>query len=205
GVGEAAGVRHRGWSVSAAFFDMDNDGDLDLFVADYLDVNPDEPIPCQMIEDRPFCSIDRLRGARSVLFRNDGGGRFTDVSRTALRDQMPGKGLGVLAFDFDGDGWTDVFQANDSAPNSLYRNNHDGTFTAVAPTADVAFDAMGRTLGAMGVDADDFDQDGRLDVFVANFTRQRNSFFVNNGDGTFTDRATPLGLGAVSEPMSGFG
>jgi enediyne biosynthesis protein E4 len=201
----AAGIRNPGWSVSAAFFDMDNDGDLDLFVANYLDVDPGKEIPCQMLEGRPFCTIERFRGAPSLLFRNDGNGLFTDVSATALAGQKPGKGLGVLAFDFDGDGWMDVFQANDTAPNSLYRNNRDGTFTDVALEANVAFDAAGRTLGAMGVDADDWDQDGRPDVFVANFSRQRNSFFVNNGNGTFDDRATAVGLGAVSEPMSGFG
>jgi hypothetical protein len=200
-----AGLVNDRWTVSAAFFDMDNDGDLDLFVASYLDVDPDRGLPCQMIEGRPFCSIDRFRGSRSRLYRNEGNGTFTDVSQKAGIDRADGKGLGVLAFDFDGDGWLDVFQANDTAPNFLYRNNHDGTFTDVGLAAGVAFDGAGRALGAMGIDASDWSEDGRLDVFVANFSRQRNSFFVNLGDGTFEDRATPLGLGAVSEPMSGFG
>jgi hypothetical protein len=190
--------------VSAAFFDMDNDGDLDLFVANYLDMDPEKPIPCQMLDGRPFCPIDRFRGSRSLLFRNDGG-MFSDVSHAAGIDRQLGKGMGVLALDFDGDGFMDILQANDTAPNFLFHNNRDGTFTDVALAAEVAFDPAGRTRGAMGLDADDWDQDGRLDVFVANFTRQRNAFFVSNGDGTFTDRANATGLGAVSEPMSGFG
>lgn len=203
-VTESSGLPASRWGTSAAFFDYDADADLDLFVCHYLDVDPRGPLPCQMIGDRPFCSIDRFRGSPSALYRNDGG-RFTDVSRPAGVDRPDGKGLGVVAADLDADGRIDIFQANDTSPNFLYRNRGDGTFAETGIAAEVAFDATGRALGAMGVDVDDWDQDGFLDVFVANFTHQSNSFFRNRGDGTFEDKARALGLAEVSLPMSGFG
>jgi hypothetical protein len=201
----AAGLASGRWGTSAAFFDYDGDGDLDLFVCNYLDFDPDAPLPCQMIDDRPFCSIERFRGSPSALYRNNGDGTFTDVSVAAGVANPAGKGLGVLAADFDGDGRIDIFQANDTAPNFLYRNRGDGTFEEVGLRAEVAYDPAGRARGAMGVDAADVDGDGRLDLFVANFTNQGNSLFRNNGNGTFTDSAPSLGLAAPSVRLSGFG
>ena len=200
----AAGLSASGWGTSAAFFDYDGDGDLDLFVCHYLDVDPAVPLPCQMIGDRPFCSIDKLRGSRSALYRNDGG-RFTEVGAAAGVALEGGKGLGVVAADLDGDGRIDLFQANDTAPNFLFKNRGDGTFAETGLASDVAFDASGRTRGAMGVDVDDYDQDGRLDLFVTNFTQQGYSLFRNAGGGSFRDTAREMGLVEPSLPLSGFG
>jgi hypothetical protein len=193
------------WGTSAAFLDYDGDGRPDLFVASYLDFDPEGKFPCDLIEDRPFCSIDRFRGSSPVLYHNSGDGTFTDLTRKAGMSRPGAKGMGVVAADFDGDGFVDVFQANDTAPNDLWRNLRNGTFVNVALEAEVAFDPAGRTLGAMGVDAYDQDGDGLLDIFVANFTNQANQLFRNGADGVFHDVAPSLGLAAVSLPMSGFG
>ena len=193
------------WGTSAAFFDYDGDGRLDLYVASYLTFDPEGTFPCDMIEDRPFCSIDRFRGSSGVLYHNNGDGTFTDVTTKAGVSRPGAKGLGVVAADFDNDGRIDLFQANDTAPNDLFRNRGDGTFAEVALEAEVAFDPSGRVLGAMGVDVDDHDGDGFLDLFVTNFSNQANQLFRNNRDGTFRDVAGALGLAAVSLPMSGFG
>ena len=193
------------WGTSAAFFDYDGDGRLDLFVASYLDFDPDGKLPCDLIDDRPFCSIERFRGSSPALYHNDGKGAFTNVTTRAGLSRSEAKGLGVVAADFDGDGRVDLFQANDTSPNDLFRNRGDGTFANVALEAEVAYDPSGRALGAMGVDVDDQDGDGLLDLFVANFTNQANQLFRNGADGVFRDVARDLGLAAPSMPLSGFG
>jgi enediyne biosynthesis protein E4 len=193
------------WGTSAAFLDYDGDGRPDLFVASYLDFDPDGKFPCDLIDDRPFCSIDRFRGSSPVLYHNNGDGTFTDVTRKAGLFRPGAKGMGVVAADFDGDGLIDVFQANDTAPNDLWHNKGDGTFENVALEAEVAFDPSGRALGAMGVDAFDQDADGLLDIFVTNFTNQANQLFRSGAGGVYHDVAASLGLAAVSLPMSGFG
>jgi hypothetical protein len=193
------------WGTSAAFFDYDGDSRLDLFVASYLDFDPDGKLPCDLIDERPFCSIERFRGSSPVLYHNDGNGAFTNVTTRAGLSRSEAKGLGVVAADFDDDGRIDVFQANDTVPNDLFRNRGDGTFASVALEAEVAYDPSGRALGAMGVDVDDQDGDGLLDIFVANFTNQANQLFRNGADGVFRDVARDLGLAAASVPLSGFG
>jgi enediyne biosynthesis protein E4 len=193
------------WGTSAAFLDYDGDGRADLFVASYLDFDPDGKIPCDMIQDRPFCSIEGFRGSSPVLYHNNGDGTFTDVTAKAGLSRPGAKGMGVVAADLDGDGFIDLFQTNDTAPNDLWHNRKDGTFVNVGLESEVAYDPSGKTLGAMGIDAFDQDGDGRLDVFVANFTNQANQLFRNGADGVFHDVADSLGLGAVSLPMSGFG
>jgi hypothetical protein len=193
------------WGTSAAFFDYDGDGRLDLFVASYLDFDPEGKFPCDLIDERPFCSIDRFRGSSAALYRNDGHGAFANVTTRAGVSQPGAKGMGVVAADFDDDGRIDVFQANDTSPNDLFRNRGDGTFVNVALEAEVAYDPGGRALGAMGVDADDQDGDGLLDIFVANFTNQANQLFRSGVAGAFRDVAGALGLAAASLPMSGFG
>jgi hypothetical protein len=140
-----------------------------------------------------------------VLYRNNGDGTFTDVTAKAGVSRPGAKGLGVVAADFDNDGRIDLFQANDTAPNDLFKNRGDGTFVDAALEAEVAFDPSGRALGAMGVDVDDPDGSGFLDLFVTNFSNQANQLFRNNRDGTFQEVAGALGLAAVSLPMSGFG
>jgi hypothetical protein len=139
-----------------------------------------------------------------MLFHNNRDGTFTDVGRKAGIDQE-GKGLGVIAFDYNNDGWMDIFQANDADPNFLFRNNGNGTFSELALRAQVALDPDGNARGGMGVDAEDVDQDGFLDIFVTNFSGQTNALFHNDGGDSFTETTMEMGLGRISVPMSGFG
>jgi len=200
-----AGVSNRLWGASAAFFDYDNDGYLDLFVCNYLKVPTGANIPCNLIEGRPYCHISRFKGSPSTLFHNNRNGTFTDVSLQAGIGGQEGKGLGVIAFDYNNDGRMDIFQANDAAPNFLFRNEGNGRFSELALSAQVALDPDGSARGGMGVDAEDVDQDGLLDIFVTNFSGQTNAFFHNDGGDSFTETTTELGLGRISIPMSGFG
>jgi hypothetical protein len=205
-VTERAGAGNaRRWGASAAFFDYDSDGFLDLYVANYIDFDPDAKVPCDFFEGRPYCYISRFKGQPPALYHNNRDGTFTDVSAKSGVAKSVGKGLGVLALDYDGDGRVDIYQANDADPNFLFRNNGDGTFSEVAMEAEAALDPDGNARGGMGVDAEDVDGDGRLDIFVTNFSQQTNALFRNNGDGSFTEETYPLGLGRVSLPMSGFG
>jgi len=200
-----AGVGNKQWGTSAAFFDYDNDGYLDLFVCNYLSFDPDGKVPCDFFEGRPYCYLSRFKGSSSVLYHNNRDGTFTDVSEKAGISQHIGKGLGVIAFDYNNDGKIDIFEANDGAPNFLFHNNGDGTFSEVALEADCALDPNGSVRGGMGVDAEDLDGDGYLDIFVTNFSQQTNAFWHNNGDGTFDEITNELGLGKISYVMSGFG
>jgi hypothetical protein len=204
-VTEKAGVGNKLWGAGAAFFDADADGYLDLFVCNYLDFDPAGKVPCDLFEGRPYCYISKFKGLAPVLYRNNRDGTFTDVSAKAGLSGHRAKGLGVVAFDYDGDGRADIFQANDSDPNFLFRNNGDWTFSEVALEAECALDPNGAVRGGMGVDAEDVDGDGHLDLFVTNFSQQTNAFWHNNGDGTFTETTYEMGLGKVSLPMSGFG
>jgi len=200
-----AGVGNKQWGTSAAFFDYDNDGYLDLFVCNYLSFDPDGKVACDFFEGRPYCYLAKFRGSASVLYHNNRDGTFTDVSeRTGIADHI-GKGLGVIAFDYNNDGKMDIFEANDGVPNFLFHNNGDGTFSEVALEANCAVDPNGSVRGGMGVDAEDLDGDGYQDIFVTNFSQQTNAFWHNNGDSTFDETTNELGLGKISYVMSGFG
>jgi hypothetical protein len=199
-----AGVNNALWGTSAAFFDYDNDSHLDLFVCNYLTYD-EKNLPCTFYEGKPYCSIKNFKGSASRLFHNNGNGTFTDVSDKAGVANPKGKGLGVVALDYDNDGRVDLFQANDAAANFLYHNNGDGKFAEVALEAGVAFDPNGGARGGMGTDAEDLDGDGYLEIFVANFSSETNALFHNDHEGLFTETTNKLGLGAVSLPMSGFG
>src|SRR6185295_418753 len=158
---------------------------------------PDDRRPALLLDRQAArCEERALPQRRRPLHGGRGGGG---------RRHRGGKGLGVVAADLDGDGRIDLFQANDTAPNFLFKNRGDGTFAETGLTADVAFDPAGRARGAMGVDVDDYDQDGRLDLVVTNFTRQGYSLFRNLGDGAFRDVAREAGLVDPSLPLSGFG
>jgi hypothetical protein len=200
-----AGVDNKRWGTSAAFFDYDNDGYLDLFVCNYLNFDPDGKVACDFFEGRPYCYLARFKGSASALFHNNRDGTFTDVSQKAGIAEHIGKGLGVIAFDYNNDGKIDIFQANDGVPNFLFRNQGDGTFEEVALEANCSLDPNGAVRGGMGVDAEDLDGDGYEDLFVTNFSQQTNAFWHNNGDGTFDETTNELGLGKVSYVMSGFG
>ena len=201
-----AGVNAGGWSTSAGFFDYDNDGKLDLFVARYLQWSFDEDRFCGSHQPggRAYCHPDNFPGISNVLYRNNGDGTFTDVSRKAGIANPAGKSLGVAFADFDGDGWTDIYVANDSVQCFLYRNNHDGTFTDVGLTAGVGFNEDGQTFAGMGVDFADYDNDGRPDITVTNLSDQRYLLYRNNGDGTFADVTSLSGVGRATLKYSGW-
>jgi hypothetical protein len=199
-----AGVNNGLWGTSAAFLDYDNDSYLDLFVCNYLTFD-EKNLPCTFYEGKPYCLIKNFKGSTSRLFHNNGDGTFSDVSDKAGIANSLGKGLGVIALDFDNDGRLDIFQANDAAANFLYHNGGDGTFTEVALEAGVAFDVNGSARGGMGVDAEDLDGDGYPEIFVANFSGETNALFHNDKQGLFTEITNKLGLGTISLPMSGFG
>lgn len=203
-VTEHAGVNNRLWGTSSAFFDYDNDGHLDLFVCNYLTYSENN-LPCTFYEGKPYCSISKFKGSASKLFHNNRDGTFSDVSEKAGISNPNGKGLGVVALDYDNDGRLDIFQANDTAGNFLYHNKGEGTFADVALAAGVAFDPNGNARGGMGADAEDLDGDGFLEIFVANFSSETNALFHNDGERVFTEVTNKFGLGAISLPMSGFG
>ena len=200
-----ASVNNKLWGAGALFFDYDSDGWLDLFVCNYLNFDPAGKVACDFFEGRPYCYLSKFKGSPSVLYRNNRDGTFTDVSAKSGIGAHAAKGLGVVAFDYNNDGRADIFQANDSDPNFLFRNNGDGTFSEVALEAECAFDPNGAVRGGMGVDAEDLDGDGFQDIFVTNFSQQTNAFWHNRGDGTFEETTYAMGLGKVSLPMSGFG
>jgi hypothetical protein len=203
-VTKQAGVTNSLWGTSAAFFDYDNDGYLDLYVCNYLDYD-EKNLPCTFYEGKPYCLIKNFKGSAARLFHNHGNGTFTDVSDEAKISNPRGKGLGVVALDYDNDGRMDIFQANDATANFLFHNNGDGAFSEVALEAGVAFDPNGNARGGMGADAEDLDGDGLQEIFVANFSGETNALFQNDNGGLFTERTSKLGLGTISIPMSGFG
>jgi hypothetical protein len=194
------------WSTSAGFFDFDRDGHLDLYVVNYLDYRLADNPYCGLTKEgfRMYCHPTIFDGVASRLFHNNGDGTFTDVSRHAGIANPAGKGLGVTFCDFDRDGNTDIFVANDTVRNFLYRNNGDGTFTDVAYRAGVGYGANGKPQAGMGTDCADVDGNGFPDLFVTNFSEELNTLFLNQGDGIFEDATVKAGLGSGFLPL-GFG
>jgi hypothetical protein len=201
-----AGVEASGWSTSAGFLDYDKDGNLDLFVARYLEWSFADNRFCGEHKPggRSYCHPNNYRGVTNVLYHNNGDGTFTDVSQKAGIANPEGKSLGVAFADFDGDGWMDIYVANDSVQGFLYRNNHDGTFTDVSLTAGVGFNEDGMTFAGMGVDFADYDNDGRPDIAVTDLSGQRYMLYRNNGDGSFTDVTDQSGVGRATLAYSGW-
>jgi hypothetical protein len=206
-VTEKAGLAAPGWSSSAVWFDYDNDGRLDLFVCRFVDFDKEKNKPCEAgPHGKPGYCIPRLYDPMaSWLFRNNGDGTFTDVSRTSGIANHLGKAWGVVAADMNNDGLMDLFVANDTTPNFLFMNRGNGKFEEVATPAGVAYSAEGRARSGMGVDAVDFNQDGWADLFVANIDHERYSIYQNNHDETFDDKAGATGIGQVTRLMSGWG
>jgi hypothetical protein len=205
-VTEKAGVANAGkWGSSGAWFDYDHDGRLDLIVANYLDFTPEKNLICAEAGHRSYCHPNKYRGQAPTLFRNNGNGTFTDVSRSSKIGLKAGNGLGVVCFDFNGDGWTDVFIANDSMENFLFANRGDGTFQEIGIAAGVALSDDGKAEAGMGVDAADYDRDGRLDLFVTHLDRELNRLYRNLGDGSFEDATMSSKIGAGNFRLSGFG
>jgi hypothetical protein len=193
------------WASSAAWFDYDRDGWLDLVVVNYVDFTPENNAVCEYQRERGYCHPNQYRGQPPVLYHNNHDGTFTDVSRVSGIGSKPGNGLGVVCFDFNGDGWPDIFIANDSMENFLYVNRGNGTFREVALESGVALSEDGRPEAGMGVDAADYDGDGRLDLFVTHLDREFNRLYRNKGDGTFEDATFTAKLGYTTYHMSGFG
>jgi hypothetical protein len=198
-----AGVGDPRWSAAAAAADYDKDGDLDLYVVNYLDYDltrlPTEGRFCLYQGIPVACGPRGLKGAGNTLYRNNGDGTFTDVSEQAgVSDPEGYYGLGAAWGDYDNDGWPDLFVANDSTPNYLFRNMGDGTFRDVALEAGVAFSEEGREQAGMGAEFEDFDNDGWLDIAVTNFSDDYNTLYRNMGNGTFRDDSHASGLAADS-------
>jgi len=207
-VTKQCGVEGSGWSASAGWFDANRDGRLDLFVTRYLEWDfLRGSIYCG--EKRPgyrsYCHPDSFLGVTNLLFVQQSDGSFKEVSREAKVADSAGKGLGVAFADFDGDGWTDVVVANDSVRQSLYINKKDGTFEEIALLAGVGYDENGKTFAGMGVDAADYDNDGRPDVFITDLSNQTYALFRNNGDLTFTYATNSTGVGQITLLYSGWG
>ena len=206
-VSTESGADSRGWSVSAAFVDYDRDGWLDLFVGNYVyySVEADKPClhPIGSLVDYCPPSVYRAQAAR--LYHNNRNGTFTDVTGTAGMARESGPALGVATADFNGDGWVDIYVANDGEPNRLWINKHDGTFTNTALLAGAALGADGEAKGSMGVDAADFDHDGDEDLFITELAREGHDLYVNDGTGVFEERAASAGIRLPSLLYTGFG
>lgn len=194
-----AGLGDPGFSTSAAWFDYDNDGKLDLFIGNYVEWSVQADQFCTLDgKNKSYCTPQTYKGESAALYRNRGNGAFENVTARAGLNDPTGKTLGVALLDFDDDGWLDLFVANDTEPNKLYRNNHDGTFTDNAVIAGVAFSEAGTARAGMGVDAADYDGSGRQSVVIGNFTNESIALYHNDGSGLFTDEAATSGIGKIS-------
>jgi hypothetical protein len=212
-VTQRAGVGDPRWSTGCAFGDYDRDGHVDLYVANFLTFDVKKPPgrgPGSRCENRGLdvlmmCGPRGSTGEPDTLYRNNGDGTFTDVTRqSGIRD--PGTyGFGVIFSDLDNDGWPDIFIATDSTPNLQFRNNRDGTFSEVGLFAGTALSERGIEQGCMGADVADYNNDGHFDIFVTNFSDDYNTLYRSNGDGTYSDVSYPTGLGESSLPYVGWG
>ena len=201
-----AGVADDGqWSTSAAWFDYDKDGWLDLVVTNYIDWSPKNNIYCgeRAPGYRSYCNPNNYHGQKTRLYHNNHDGTFTDVSDKSGVSAPESKGMGVVTADFNGDGWPDIAIANDTWPNFLFMNNHDGTFSDVSLISGLAASEDGRYEAGMGIDAADVDGDGLLDVYITHLDFELNRLYHNNGDGTFTDVTYSSGIGNKAITLSG--
>lgn len=206
-ISSKAGVDDPGWGASAGFFDYDRDGHLDLYVTNYLDYSLEANIICRDygMTEQSYCHPDHFPGASDLLYRNKGDGTFENVSRQAGIANPEGKGLGVTLLDLDRDGWTDIYVANDSIGNFLYRNNRNGTFTDVSLPSGTGFNGDGRPEAGMGVDADDITGDGFPELLVTNLDFESNTLYVRQGDWLFEDQTSQRGLAQPGFLKVGFG
>jgi len=199
-----AGVAGGGWSVSAGFFDYDNDGKLDLFVTRYMDWDTKHSKDCGG-NYHTYCPPEEFPATTSILYHNNGDGTFTDVSQRSGIAGKKGRALGVAFADYDGDGFTDIFVANDGMQQYLFHNNGNGTFTERGIEAGTALSQDGRRLSGMGVVFQDYDNDGRPDIIVTELPREIYGVYHNDGNGSFTYRSLETGLGLLSSGSSGWG
>jgi len=205
-VTRAVGLGNPDFGSSAAWLDYNRDGQLDLFVANYVEWSREKDLFCTLDgEAKSYCTPESYPGVSPRLYRNLGRGQFKDVTKEAKLLDETNKGLGVLVFDYNWDGWPDILQANDTQPNKLWENKHDGTFTEVGVMAGVAFSEDGVARGAMGIDAADYDGSGQLSVVIGNFSNQMLALYHNEGTGFFIDEAPRSALGPASLLTLAFG
>ena len=205
-VTKQAGIQNANFGTSAAWFDYDLDGKVDLFVANYVQWSAKSDLWCSMDgSTKSYCTPESYKGNSSRLFHNLGAGRFEDVTQKAGLGDPTSKALGVAVLDYNNDGWPDLFVANDTQPNKLYRNKGNGTFTEEAVSAGVAFGEDGVARGAMGVDAADYDRSGRMHLLVGNFSNQMLGLYHNEGNSLFVDEAPRSSVGRDSLLSLAFG
>jgi hypothetical protein len=198
-VSAKAGVGDPGFSTSAAWLDYDKDGKLDLFVCNYVEWSVEKDQFCTLDgKNKSYCTPQSYKGQSATLYKNRGNGTFENVTQRAGLADPTSKSLGVAVFDYNNDGWLDLFVANDTEPNKLYKNNGNGTFTDEALTAGVAFSEAGTPRAGMGVDTADYDNSGRQGIVIGNFTNESMALYRNDGTGLFTDEAGASGIGKMS-------
>jgi enediyne biosynthesis protein E4 len=204
-VTEKSGTGGNGWSTSAAWVDLDNDGLLDLIVLRYVEWDFVDVWCGEHREGyRSYCHPDIFPPIAPLVYHNDGNGHFTEVS-TKMGLDKPGKGLGIAIADFDRDGQIDIVMANDSMLEFLYRNKGDGTFEEMGLSAEIAVDGDGRTYAGMGVDFQDYDNDGLPDLIITNLANQKYALYRNNGDSSFSYESYVSGIGGMTLLHSGWG
>jgi hypothetical protein len=207
-VTDKAGVGNRGdWATAAGWFDYDRDGRLDLLVANYVKYDMDHNVVCgdPAPEKRAYCHPDSFPGTSPRLYRNTGDGTFSDVTAAAKLTNPDGKSLAVALSDLDGDGWTDVFIANDTQRNFVYFNKGDGTFEDASYSSGAGFSDDGKAEAGMSAGAADIDGDGDIDLYVSHLDGELNRLYVNEGKRLFTDATITSGLGTTTIMNSGFG
>jgi hypothetical protein len=215
-VAEAAGVTLGGWSTGATWGDHDHDGLLDLFVPGYVKFDPEHPpisgqggLPagfCQFRGVEVMCGPRGLPGEGDHLFHNNGDGTFTDVSaRAGVSDPKGYYGFASVFVDVDDDGWLDLAVANDSVPKYLYRNKHDGTFEDISYMSGFALNDDGREQAAMGIAVGDYNRDGKVDLYITNFSDDYNTLYRNDGDQSFSDVSRRAGIATLTIPFLGWG
>jgi hypothetical protein len=202
---KAAVADEGGWSTSAGWFDYDKDGWLDLVVTNYIDWSPKNNLWCgeRAPGYRSYCNPGNYKGQRTKLYRNNHDGTFADVSDKSGVGLPESKGMGLVLADFDNDGWPDIAIANDTWPNFLFLNNHDGTFKDVSLISGLAASEDGKYEAGMGIDAADVNGDGFPDVYITHLDLELNRLYLNNGDSTFTDDTYASGIGANARLLSG--
>jgi hypothetical protein len=198
-VTQKAGVGDPSFSTSAAWLDFDKDGKLDLFVCNYVEWSVEKDQFCTLDgKNKSYCTPQSYKGQSATLYKNRGNGTFENVTQKSGLLDPTSKSLGVAVFDYNSDGWPDLFVANDTEPNKLYKNNGNGTFTDEALTAGVAFSEAGTPRAGMGVDTADYDGSGRQGIVIGNFTNESMALYRNDGTGLFTDEAVASGIGKMS-------
>ncbi|MBI4585095.1 MAG: CRTAC1 family protein [Planctomycetes bacterium] len=204
---EAAGLVETGFNASAVWFDMEDDGDLDLYIARYLRYHPHTSKHCREKENTVYCHPKFFPGEPDLLYRNLGNGKFEEIGRQAgiaKAGDQEGKGLGVVAFDFNRDGFQDIYVANDTTPNFLWKSSGTGSFTDMGYAMGVALSADGKAQAGMGIDLADVNGDGWTDLYVTNFAQETNALYLGSKEGSFTESCQRCNLGNTFIPL-GFG